>query len=517
MSFYLDGEPQASYVNGQPYNDPRQASVGQAGLHASSNPANIEGLKDVLYVRITHSDSGKPILPQAAIAFNETDREYSVPLPGTFEPRETAWPITVELTKRDGTKFTATTKLNYLVNPKGSQSMSRLDSLRGGLQVKSDGPVWEPIFPYSFYLGGPWLESSPDNMRKFRDLGYNILHIIPGGEGIGYDLEQLDKWFDEAEQLGLWIMFDMRWTYKNFKYVKTQVERYRSRKNMLLWYTADEPDGHQDSPDAPGRVYPYIKSLDPYHPISLCLNCQNYFFQEYTAGADIIMTDTYPIGTNTEYSTKYHTPCNTTYGDCGCDNCHTSPTSPALSNIPSRIDLWARFQQQLGLVPKPIWSVPQAFTAQDFWTRTPTPNEVIAMAMLSINHGATGIVMWAWPTADEIEEATSKFSALVTGREVVTFLLGGKREAVGVDGNGKGVLDARVWRHYGKLLVSVVNMADEAVEGLIKIDLPDDVRLGSVGRTLWGSGSWKVEGVRTLVRNGMGGVESDLFVVVIDG
>lgn len=119
--------------------------------------------------------------------------------------------------------------------------MTRIDSLRGGLQIRSYTPEWEPFFPYSFYLGGPWLESSPGNMKRFKELGYNVLHIIPSGEGIGYDLEQLDKWFDEAEQLGLWIMFDMRWTYKNFQYVRIQVERYKSRKNMLLWYTADEP------------------------------------------------------------------------------------------------------------------------------------------------------------------------------------------------------------------------------------------------------------------------------------
>lgn len=64
-------------------------------------------------------------------------------------------------------------------------------------------------------------------------------------------------------------------------------------------------DGHEDSPNAPPNAYSFLKSLDPYHPISLCLNCQNYWFQEYSAGADILMADTYPIGTNTEFSTKY--------------------------------------------------------------------------------------------------------------------------------------------------------------------------------------------------------------------
>ncbi|KAI4190045.1 MAG: hypothetical protein L6R41_001064 [Letrouitia leprolyta] len=487
----------ASYIHGQPYGRPNQALLNdQNGLHAASKSAIIDAAQDVLQVKILHSDSGEAIIPQAGIAFNETGREYSISL-STFQPRETAWPITLELTSKDGTKFTATTQLNYLAIPEASQSMTRIDSLRGGLQVRSYSPEWEPFFPYSFYLGGPWLESSPDNMKKFKEFGYNVLHIIPGAEGIGYDLDQLDKWFDEAEQLGLWIMFDMRWTYKNNQYVKIQVERYRSRKNMLLWYTGDEMDGREDPPDAPGNIYPFIKSLDPYHPISLCLNCQNYFFQEYTAGTDIIMTTTYPIGTNVEYST-------------------ISPTTPALSNIPSRMDLYARFQQQFGLVPKPIWSVPQAFTEQLFWTRAPTPEEVIAMIMLSINHGTTGIVMWSWPTADPIMEVTSKFSALVTSTEIVKILLKGIREAVGVDGNGKGFLDARAWRFYDRMMVSVVNMSDEPVAGLIKIDLPDDVRVESVGRMLWGGGSWKAQGLRTLEKNGMGAVESSVFMVVLD-
>lgn len=523
MSFYLDGEDEASfivdakasYIHGQPYGSSGQALNDQDEHHAASKSTNIQGLKDVLQVKIINAENGEPIIPQAAIAFNGTGREYSISMT-TFKSRETPWPVTLELTKRDGTKFTATTQLNYLAQPQGPQSMTRIDSLRGGLQVRSDTPQWEPFFPYSFYLGGPWLESSPDNMKKFKDLGYNILHIIPGADGIGYDLDQLDNWFDEAEQLGLWIMFDMRWTYMNRQYVQIQVERYRSRKNMLLWYTADEPDGREDSPDAPGNIYPFIKSLDPYHPISLCLNCQNYFFQEYTAGTDIIMTSTYPVGANTEYSTIYNTPVNATYGDCGCDNCDNSPTSTPLSNIPSRMDLYARFQEQLGLVPKPIWSVPQAFTAQSFWSRTPTPEEVIAMTMLSINHGTTGIVMWAWPTSDPIMEATSKFSALVTSPEIVRFLLEGLREAVGVDGNGKGVLDARAWRFYDRLLVSVVNMADEPVTGLVTIDLPNDVKVESVGRMLWGGGNWKAQGLRTVERNGMGVAESSLFVVVLD-
>ncbi|KAI4124437.1 MAG: hypothetical protein LQ338_004802, partial [Usnochroma carphineum] len=225
-----------------------------------------------------YKQGGATIIPVAGIAFNETGREYSITLT-SFKASQAPSPITLELTKKDGTKFTAKTQLYYLPNPTSPQSVSRIDSLRGSLQVRTNGPYWETIFPYSFYLSGAWLESSPDNLRKLRDLGYNILHIVPGGGGIGYDLDKLDAWFDEAEQLGMWIMYDMRWTYQNRDYVQLQVERYKRRKNMLLWYTADEPGKHY-----------------PTKPLSLF---REIYGPEYSAGADIIMADVYPVGTNT--------------------------------------------------------------------------------------------------------------------------------------------------------------------------------------------------------------------------
>lgn len=32
-----------------------------------------------------------------------------------------------------------------------------------------------------------------------------------------------------------------------------------------------------------------INQLDPYHPVSLVLNCYDYYFEEYTQGATILM------------------------------------------------------------------------------------------------------------------------------------------------------------------------------------------------------------------------------------
>jgi hypothetical protein len=120
------------------------------------------------------------------------------------------------------------------------------------------------------------------------------------------------------------------------------------RKSLLLWYTGDEPDGQVDALNATKITYDLIKSLDPYHPVSLCLNCLNYYFEEYTSGADIIMSDPYPIAVNTSWSVQYNTECNTTYGCCGCDDCNGD-----FEDVSDRLDLYKSYQEWLGLQQKP--------------------------------------------------------------------------------------------------------------------------------------------------------------------
>jgi hypothetical protein len=76
----------------------------------------------------------------------------------------------------------------------------------------------------------------------------------------------------------------------NSRSVTSQVNSIKSRANLLLWYTADEPDGTSDPLGAPLTSANLIVSLDGdvagsggalgvgYHPVSLVLNCQDYHF-----------------------------------------------------------------------------------------------------------------------------------------------------------------------------------------------------------------------------------------------
>jgi hypothetical protein len=114
-------------------------------------------------------------------------------------------------------------------------------------------------------------------------------------------------------------------TYMNTASVTDQVNRIKSRPNLLLWYTADEPDGTSDPLNATSTASNLITSLDGgdgrggagYHPVSLVLNCENYEFSAYASGADVVMQDTYVIGNNVTFSSQWGTVCTEDYGDCG--------------------------------------------------------------------------------------------------------------------------------------------------------------------------------------------------------
>lgn len=153
--------------------------------------------------------------------------------------------------------------------------------------------------------------------------------------------------------------------------VTEQVNMIKSRPNLLLWYTADEPDGTSDPLNATQSAYDLIYSLDGYHPVSLVLNCQDYHFANYAVGADVLLQDPYMLGNNVTFSNEWKTVCDEEFGCCGCDNCKGT-----FNDISARVDV---FSERLRMMGKSrgtaVWSVPQAFGSGEYWTRTPTGQE----------------------------------------------------------------------------------------------------------------------------------------------
>ena len=170
--------------------------------------------------------------------------------------------------------------------------------------------------------------------------------------------------------------------------MEEEVSRIKSRKNLLLWYTADEPDGWGDPLDAASLAYNKIYDVDGYHPVSLVLNCQDYEFEAYTTGTDIVMQDAYVIGINATHSVVWDTECTPDYGDCGCDNCVGE-----FEDVSRRVDQFHDRLRALGWErKKAVWTVSQAFGGSLYWSRIPTGREWAVQSLLAVNHGALGLL-----------------------------------------------------------------------------------------------------------------------------
>lgn len=218
---------------------------------------------------IFRSDTGAPLISNLLVTLNTTGSEIHFPL-SEFATRQRPYDISITAKRTNGQIFKANTKLSRLPETDTSTSVSRIDSLYGGILARTRPSEWTTIFPYSFYLAGPWLRERSGNMQKFFDHGYNVLHIVPAG-GLGYELSELDAWLDEADRIGLWIMLDMRWSYQVPKNIRTLVERVQRHRNLLLWYTADEPGMRIEAGVQRIRTFRLAKCLQMGTPIHVAV------------------------------------------------------------------------------------------------------------------------------------------------------------------------------------------------------------------------------------------------------
>lgn len=223
--------------------------------------------------------------------------------------------------------------------------------------------------------------------------------------------------------------------------------------------------------------------MDPYHPVAITLNCQNYYFGPYTQGADFIMHDPYPIGINSTFS-KWGTACNRTYGDCGCDNCVGVPW-----DVASRFDDANNYEAWLGLWPKTKLFNPQTFHGEDYWFRDPTDDEALAMNGLAWNHGAKGSISWTWPASDRLGVTHGQLAKVVTKSPVLDLMLGdGPHRFVAVE--GKPLVDAAFWVKDGKMLVGVVNGGYADVNEPLWIAVPNITASAKLDAVVFGKEKW---------------------------
>ncbi|TID13108.1 putative glycoside hydrolase subgroup catalytic core [Venturia nashicola] len=501
MNIYLEDETMGSLVV-------------DAGLSWTTGVKYCDQTKDDnarFTFEVSVADTGARISEKTDISVNSTGNEIPMSLlslPARTEP----YTLLIK-TSSPNCAQNMSTKTQVYKLPKRTDggSVTKLDNLYGGLLVQerlqNGSTSWKSIFPYSFYVDWGGYLSDPANLTAFANLGYNIVHPTPGGGPVPFDPAKFEIFLNKLDELGLWLMYDMRWTFKNLSLVNSQIEQLRARKSVLLWYTGDEPDGTSDPLNSTVLAYDLIKKLDPYHPTSLVLNCDNYFYAEYAKGADIILTDPYPIAQNATFSTQWNTPCNSTYGDCGCDGCNGN-----FRDVSTRMDRLKQYQEWIG-GPKTFWGVPQGFGGSEYWARPPTRMEEVVMAMLFVNHGAKGIVAWNFPTTQELTQVTSSLAKTLSAPDITGLLLGAKPVVLAVEGQVGGDLDVTGWKVGGKMLISIVHVGLANYVGSASINLPAKAKSGV--RQIWpaeGSTGWAVkDGV--LSKSGLGAMEVSILVL----
>ncbi|KAG7443200.1 uncharacterized protein BT62DRAFT_1034528 [Guyanagaster necrorhizus] len=407
-------------------------------------------------LKVTVSTEGN-ILASGSVPLNATKHVLPFSL-SALTPRTEAYNISCVGETEGGEQFATTALLSYLPAPPDDiGSVTKMDMRTGGLLARpahQDG-AYERVFPLGFYTQfDSYLAVNLSAIGILKEQGFNIIHPVPTFS----NLTALDEVLDEMERLGMYLMYDMRATYMNSTSVTEQIDRIKSRSNLLLWYTADEPDGTSDPLNATVLSSNLITSLDGgdgqggsgYHPVSLVLNCENYEFTAYASGADIVMQDTYMIGNNVTFSSEWGTVCTPDYGDCGCDNCKGN-----FQDISTRED---EFRERIFIngweLSKVVWAVPQAFGNESYWKRFPTGKEFIVQSIVGINHGALGVVPWDDPTPADIKASASALALSLP--KITAFILNPEVEFQQVMTADR--IDVGLWTVGNETLVLATNL-----------------------------------------------------------
>ncbi|KAE9385569.1 hypothetical protein BT96DRAFT_1006920 [Gymnopus androsaceus JB14] len=317
-----------------------------------------------------------------------------------------AYSLTCTASLGNGEQVVGSSLLTYLpAKPADIGGVTKMDMRSGTLLAKpatgEDGP-YERIFPIGFYSNfGGYLDSNLSIESTLKDQGFTIVHPIPTFDNTSI----LNEVLDEMQKNGLC-------TYMNDTSVTEQVNQIKSRPNLLLWYSADEPDGTSDPLNATSLAQSLITSLDGsdgnggagYHPVSLVLNCQNFFWSEYASGADVLLQDTYMIGNNVTFSNQWF---HTVY-------------ATGRENRPARNGS-----------SRPI---------------------------LGINHGGLGVVSWNDPTPDDIKTSASGLAlALTSGPSNMSAFILNPSSTFKQVTTSSGI-DTGLWTLNGKTLLLAANM-----------------------------------------------------------
>ncbi len=223
-----------------------------------------------------------------------------------------------------------------------------------------------PYFPLGFYCYSPVQETlAEEEVHR----GFNM--ISPYQEISAGNIAERKKYMDRCAALGMKVHYNLlsiaggggvgqsRNDYEASQkalLLRQEILAFKDHPALLGWYICDEPTGRQIRPEDLQYTYDLIKSIDPYHPVSIVFMNPKAASQ-YREVMDIVMADPYPIP-------------------------NRSPDE--VGRIIAR--LVDTFQYDI-----PVWLVPQAFGGGEHWAREPNPAEIRLMTWQGVLNGARGI------------------------------------------------------------------------------------------------------------------------------
>lgn len=325
----------------------------------------------------------------------------------------------------NGQKTIASGKVDLIERPVKANAV-QIDLLTGSLIVDN-----RPFFPFGFYCGpvgnlpgtevvhgfnmiGPYQDNLPKNyptrkayMDRCAQVGvrvqYGVNSLIGSGHNGSKGLNLTD-----AEKLNI---------------LKKEVIAFRDHPALLSWYINDEPDGQGRPPAILEQAYRLIHQLDPYHPISIVFMMPQKA-NDFRNTMDIAMTDPYPI---------------------------PGPPDKVMDDLDKYIDAY-RYQ-------KSVWLVPQAFGAQEMWTREPTAHEIRLMTYMGLISGAKGIQYYVHAPGNLNPQSVSAWSACsdvaVETAQMTSFLSSADDAPEFKSSDNKLLI--RSFKYKGNLLVIVAN------------------------------------------------------------
>ncbi|KAF9239477.1 hypothetical protein BU15DRAFT_61981 [Melanogaster broomeanus] len=310
---------------------------------------------------VTISLNGKT-LDQRPVPLNATAYELSFSLEDVT-PQMAAYNVSCEATYTGSAStsqtFSATTALSFLPNPTNS-SVTKMDLRTGGLLAKPAtglGGAYEPVFPIGFYtMFDDYLATNLSVIDELKEQGFTIIHPVPTFD----NMTAFNMVVDRMQEVGLYLMYDMRFTYMNTTSVIEQVNSLKNRPNLLLLIPLMQPP----SPTISSTAWTVII------PSAWCSTAKITTGHHTPLALDVVMQDVYMVGNNVTHSNEWNTPCDTT----AVQPNSTLPAGyvPANSGIGTYFDISDRvasFKNRLEVMgwerTKAVWTVPQAFGGEN--------------------------------------------------------------------------------------------------------------------------------------------------------